>query len=172
MWYLTCRKRGTCSIIFFFMVHGDAFGCIVTFSASPKSREYLYPPLGDALDSFSGSALCTINCTHKFPVYSWIEYICKIHSIFLCMYIEVCDVVVFSFVEENIDTPFLLIYAVVNWNAIMFVDREAPSLQKYRNLIALVFTRILRQLIIYFSHKKFLWKKNNNTYAMHTFCNG
>jgi hypothetical protein len=28
----------------------------------------------------------------------------------------------------------------------MFVDREAPSLQKYRNLITLVFTRILRQL--------------------------
>lgn len=90
------------------------------------------------------------------------QFIAELHPyvkytrFFWCMYIEVCDVVVFSFVEENMDTPFLLIYAVVNWNAIMFVDREAPSLQKYRNLITLVFTRILRQLIIYFSHKKFL----------------
>lgn len=102
--------------------------------------------------------LSTIPVNFQFiaELHTYVKYICKIHSYFLCMYIEVCDVVIFSFVEENIDTPFLLIYAVVNWNAIMFVDREAPSLQKYRNLITLVFTRILRQLIIYFSHKKFL----------------
>lgn len=93
-----------------------------------QSWGYPYPPPGDALDSFSGSSLCTtfcITCTQKFPVNSWIAYIYKIHLMFLCRYIEVCDVVVFNFVEEKMDTPYLLMYAVINRNSIMFADREA-----------------------------------------------